>query len=148
MINLWTHYSVNHQRQPLPVVFTEENWSNNIFAAIDAKSNQFCSYIPGCEGTYLADLMTWLDRNGYAASGPVAVASVPIRVSWYRGSDRLGDINGLYTEGGSGKRFLARTCRSTHDDRNTDLYFGQSGPGPTNADMPNYYNQLRYSACY
>lgn len=107
----------------------------------------YTPYIPGCEGTYLADLMTWLYRNGYAASGPNAVGSIPIRVAWYRGSDRFGDINGLYTPGGTSKPFLVRVCRNTHDNRNTDQY-PQNGPGPTNADMANYYNQLRYSACY
>jgi len=147
MINLWTHYSISHKFKA-PVVFTEDNWSNEISQPIDIGNNQYCSNITGCEGTYLADLFTWLSDNGYAVSGADATNSIPIRVGWYRGADRFNDLNGLYDAGGQSKHFVVHTCRSTQSNFDTDHTDAAGQSLGNNASMVNYYNELRYSACY
>ena len=85
MIRLW---STPIHGQPLPVVFTETNWSNEPNTVRDTA--QACSNPTGCQATYLVDLFTYLhDKRCQQVNGKCSVnpSNVPIRVAWHRASN-------------------------------------------------------------
>ncbi|MGH2412088.1 MAG: hypothetical protein ACRDGS_17230, partial [Chloroflexota bacterium] len=47
-------------------------------------NNQEVNDVVGCEGSYLADLFTWIGDN---PNGYTNMTNSPIRIAWYRGND-------------------------------------------------------------
>lgn len=107
MLNLWTG-----QFSGMPVVFTEDNWSDHPTNETNCPNTPATLYTVGCEGTYLVDLFTWLqDHNSYALP-----YGSPVRLAWFTGADfsTLPEPFplGIYTPGGSGgeKYFTTSYC--------------------------------------
>lgn len=117
----------------LPIVFTEENWSDVPYLSLvtpygangsSVPEAQACDNPYGCEGAYLGDIVTWLydHRQLYRTDDP---KNSPLRMLWYRGANKYttrGDaLLGLYDESGQQK----------------DLNGGpQTHPGNPNAGPP------------
>jgi hypothetical protein len=100
LINLWTSMFPN-----MPLMFTEDNWADQP----NSYPNTLCATKTQCEGTYLADLFTWLeDTNGYGTAG-----SSPLRVAWFTGLDIPLKFLGVLTSGTANKYFYLPTCPST-----------------------------------
>jgi len=117
----------------IPVIFTETNWSSDHYPATPA------------EGTYLADLFTWMYDHDYLYHTRTPSNS-PLRVLVFRGSDAPGDNLGIYKNDGSDKPADATSntgaaiplpaCRTS-----------AIKPGVSYSIAHNYY-WLRYAACY
>jgi hypothetical protein len=140
MIRLW---STPIHGQPLPVVFTETNWSDEPNTVKD--SAQACSNPTGCQAAYLVDLFTYLDdycklyyRNSCEKGD---FSRFPVRVAWYRGADKAeaqGSITkppvlGLYVGARSPKSAYIRDC---------------VGRGPQSDTLGNFYHKHRRIPCY
>lgn len=135
MIDLWTARRFN-QGKPLPLVFTEDNWSDHPNDPIidDGHSIQYCGNANGCEGAYIVDLFTWLfgHRRQYNTTN---APNSQLRVAIYRGANKpitpkVTDILGLFTVGGGPKRFALNHC-AIHG-----------------SELADYYNKLRTAGCY
>lgn len=111
-----------------PVFFTEDNWTSNSAPTLDCQNNN------GCEGTYIADLFTYLqDSPGYYTNPQAS----PIRVEVYRGADDVsgGHPLGIYHDGTTRKEVQLNVCNN-------------SGINNAQTSIDNIYYQLRHAACY
>ncbi len=123
MLNTWLN-----SLSGVPVIFTEDNWTSNAANTPDCSSDQYT----GCEGTYIADLFTYLKDTGYTN-----VLSSPIRVAVYRGADDNsgGHPLGLYQDGTTRKEIQLKACNN-------------NGINNAQTSIDNIYYQLRNAACY
>jgi len=101
MLNTWLN-SLSGE----PVIFTEDNWTQNTSATPD------CGSEPGCEGTYLVDLFTYLKDSASYYTNPQASS---IRVMVYRGADDGSGTHqlGIYTPGGASKQIHLNVCNNS-----------------------------------
>jgi len=90
----------------VPVIFTEDNWTQNTNSTPD------CGSEPGCEGTYLVDLFTYLKDSASYYTNPQASS---IRVMVYRGADDGSGTHqlGIYTPGGASKQIYLNVCNNS-----------------------------------
>jgi hypothetical protein len=161
MVRLWSDGSHFIGKHPLPVVFTEDNWSAQPLVALNPTNNQYCWDSTGCEGAYLVDLFTWLWDTHAAAKGAAQTATKQLRVMWYRGADKASsaipgglDLLGLYGAAGKGKSdFHLHDCRQ--ERILNDLYTDDGSVAPPSTlpsgaakGMPGYYYLLRDTPCY
>ncbi len=115
----------------MPLVFTEDNWSDHpadhINGCTGTSCNPTCSDSSGCEGAYLVDLFTWLTDHG------VSESNSNVRVLVYRGADK--DVTlGIYQINGNEKTVNIPNC----------LYNAVNGTHT----LSNDYYYLRTGACY
>lgn len=128
MLNIWAA-----QFTGMPVVFTEDNWSDHPAIAPDSNA---CGNYAGCAGTYLVDLYTWLyDHHSYGSA-----SSSPVRLEWFTGinfSARGESFPlGIYNSSGGVQPFNTGTCP------NNSTVAGYK-------NMSDDYRALRnYGACY
>ncbi len=123
MLNTWLN-----SLDGVPVIFTEDNWTSNGGATPD------CGSDPGCEGTYLADLFTYLYDSASYYTNPQASA---IRVMIYRGADdgSAGHQLGIYQDGTTHKQIYLNACNN-------------GAINNSQATIDNDYYQLRHAGCY
>ncbi len=123
MLNTWLN-----SLDGVPVIFTEDNWTSNGGATPD------CGSDPGCEGTYLADLFTYLYDSASYYTNPQASAK---RVMIYRGADdgSAGHQLGIYQDGTTHKQIYLNACNN-------------GAINNSQATIDNDYYQLRHAGCY
>ncbi len=104
MINLWSNtYFPN-----LPLVFTEDNWSDQPCTHSSTCGTDCKVSIVTCEGTYLVDLFTWLQDKSYTEA-----ATSSLRLTWFRGNDVPGSAGGplgVWDYSGREKYFTTTYC--------------------------------------
>jgi len=100
VINLWTTGTFSS----FPVFFTEDNWADQP----NKGNNRNCYAQTLCEGTYLADLFTWLIDHGY--TNP---ATSPVRIAWFTGLDFPNYPLGVRGPTAGEKYFSLTKCPST-----------------------------------
>ena len=123
MLNTWLN-----SLSGVPVIFTEDNWTSNGGTTPD------CGSDPGCEGTYLVDLFTYLKDSASYYTNPQASA---IRVMVYRGADDGSGTHqlGIYQDGTTHKQIYLNACNN-------------GGINNSQATIDNDYYQLRQAGCY
>ncbi len=118
----------------LPVILTETNWSSDSFAATPA------------EGTYLADLFTWMYDHDYLYHTRTPSNS-PLRALVFRGADDASpDDLGIYQKDGGDKSADAQGNTSPGIPL-PHCKTPAIKPGVPHSIAYDYY-WLRYAACY
>jgi hypothetical protein len=96
MLGFWTANFPN-----MPVFFTEDNWADQP----SMSPSNLCASSTQCEGTYLADLFTWLIDYGYANH-----STSQIRLAWFNGFDIPGRPLGVRSSAAGEKYLALSTC--------------------------------------